>query len=101
MCELEVYKHYLELGYKLKKHRFKTKYSEIDLVFENNEKHIFVEVKSLNHDDYAQTRLGFEQKKRIERTLKYYLSIAPKDLEYHYAIVSQKDGVTVFEHFLD
>ena len=49
--------YYLEQGYKLKGHRVKTLFAEIDLVFEKSNKVTLVEVKTLGPRGFLHQRI--------------------------------------------
>jgi Holliday junction resolvase-like predicted endonuclease len=99
-AELQVIKHYLQKGYSLRSHRQKYFKTEIDIVMESQDKIILIEVKYTTHMDFVFYRMSTAQKRRLANVFLRVIHSTNKDVEFHYVIASQSDGLQIFEDFL-
>jgi Holliday junction resolvase-like predicted endonuclease len=99
-AELRVIKLYLEKGFSLKSHRKEYFNTEIDIVMESNSKVILIEVKYTTHEDFIFYRMTPSQKRRLENVYLRWVHSTPKEVEFHYVIVSQSEEFQIFEDFL-
>jgi putative endonuclease len=96
--ELRVREYYEKKQYQFLSHRLKTPYGEVDLLFWTSRGHLLmVEVKSSSHHDFQSYRIGWKQKKRLERALIFLSEKFETPVEIHWAFVDSRGEVFIVE----
>ncbi len=96
--EYRVKKFYEAKGFKLLKHRLRTPFAEVDLLFQSPQGQVLmVEVKSANTEDFYLFRVPIKQKKRLERAVLYMSEELGCFIEIHWAFVKNSGEVVVVE----
>lgn len=72
-AELAAIEYYAKFGFTLLKHRYKTKYGEIDLIFQKGDLIVFVEVKARKNLEH-QELITSKQQRRLFNTVLLFMS---------------------------
>ena len=101
-AERSVARHYLRRGYAFRHHRWRGSGGEVDIVFADGDRIIFVEVKKSRDFDRAAQAISPAQIRRIFRTTEEYVGHLPKgqltDFRIDLALVDEQGAVRVVEN---
>ena len=80
----------IEKGYEIVDKNFRSKYGEIDIVAKNDDKLVFVEVKTRWSKRYGKPEEAVTPRKlkRIKRTIDYYLLVNKVKMSYRLEVVA-------------
>lgn len=102
MAEWICSQYFLKLNYRLLKHRMKTPFAELDLIFESPKGEILIiEVKSIQSQEFIQGRLTEKQKKRLGRAMQYLQTQTRRPILFWLVMVTHQKEVLVFRDFFD
>ncbi len=96
-----VLRHYQNLGYRLKKQRYRIHNHEIDLVLEDPKSHLtIVEIKSVKHANFISSVFSQKQKNKY-RQLITALRESGNCVDFHLVILSPDNKITLIESALE
>lgn len=92
-AELAAIEYYAKFGFTLLKHRYKTKYGEIDLIFQKEDLIVFVEVKARKNLEH-QELITLKQQQRLFNTALLFMSEgqASRELELRFDVYISTPG---------
>lgn len=90
--EALVAQEYQNRGYRLIQKKYTIPWGELDLIFEKDNRLIFVEVKVVNNIDDLQDYLTPKKIWHLIHTIEYYLVSHPTDKEYILDVVFVRDN---------
>ncbi|MBO9474642.1 YraN family protein [Shimia sp. R10_1] len=103
-AEEVVERHYLDLGLRLARRRWRSKAGEIDLIFHDGETLVFVEVKKSNSIEAAMARLLPRQVARLRFAAEDFAGRAPQglltEMRFDLALVDDQGSVHILENAL-
>ncbi|MFP5519621.1 MAG: YraN family protein [Bdellovibrionia bacterium] len=93
LAEKLVIEHYQILNYRLLGQRIRTPFSEVDLIFENDQSRLMVEVKLIANWNNIQGRIGSIQKKRLLKAYHYLSLRSQKPLVFNAVFIDNQGHI--------
>lgn len=100
-CEQIVIKYFQKQGYRLIQHRAQTPFAEVDILMQDPlDCLVLIEVKSVKSFEFLSRSLGVKQKKRLLKTLEYFVAQSKKARLEFMAVNQANEVLSLPEVFL-